>query len=56
MLWGLFEQKSSFLTPLLFLFQGLPEELRRRAERISDRVSGRSRSRMFLEIQLFLLR
>jgi ABC-2 type transport system permease protein len=28
MLWGLFEQKSSFLTPLLFLFQGLPEELR----------------------------
>ena len=28
MLWGLFEQKSSFLTPFLFLFQGLPEELR----------------------------
>ncbi len=28
MLWGLFEQKSSLLTPLLFLFQGLPEELR----------------------------
>ena len=27
-LWGLFEQKSSLLTPLLFLFQGLPEELR----------------------------
>lgn len=27
-LWGLFEQKSSLLTPLLFLFQGLPDELR----------------------------
>ena len=27
-LWGLFEQKSSLLTPFLFLFQGLPEELR----------------------------
>jgi ABC-2 type transport system permease protein len=26
--WGLFEQKSSVLTPLLFLFQGLPDELR----------------------------
>src|SRR5262249_38021039 len=28
MLWGLFEQKSSLLTPLLFLLQGLPDELR----------------------------
>jgi ABC-2 type transport system permease protein len=28
MFWGLFEQKSSLLTPLLFLFQGLPEQLR----------------------------
>jgi ABC-2 type transport system permease protein len=27
-LWGLFEQRSSLLTPLLFLLQGLPEELR----------------------------
>jgi ABC-2 type transport system permease protein len=27
-LWGLFEQKSSLLTPILFLFQGLPEVLR----------------------------
>ena len=27
-LWGLFEQKSSILTPWLFLFQNLPEELR----------------------------
>jgi ABC-2 type transport system permease protein len=27
-LWGLFEQKSSLLTPLLFLVQGLPSELR----------------------------
>ncbi|AMV36499.1 ABC transporter permease [Planctomyces sp. SH-PL62] len=27
-LWGLFEQKSSILTPFLFLFQGLPEEIR----------------------------
>lgn len=27
-LWGLFEQKSSILAPLLFLFQSLPEELR----------------------------
>lgn len=27
-LWGLFERKSSLLTPLLFLFQGLPDELR----------------------------
>ncbi|QEH34943.1 ABC-2 family transporter protein [Aquisphaera giovannonii] len=26
--WGLFEQKSSVLAPFLFLFQGLPEELR----------------------------
>ena len=27
-LWGLFEQKSSLLTPFLFLFQSLPAELR----------------------------
>ena len=27
-LWGLFEQKSALLTPFLFLFQGLPDELR----------------------------
>ena len=27
-LWGLFEQKSSILTPIVFLFQNLPEELR----------------------------
>ncbi len=27
-LWGLFEQQSSILTPILFLFQNLPEELR----------------------------
>lgn len=27
-LWGLFEQRSSILTPILFLFQNLPEELR----------------------------
>jgi ABC-2 type transport system permease protein len=27
-LWGLFEQKSSLLTPILFFFQGLPEELK----------------------------
>jgi ABC-2 type transport system permease protein len=27
-LWGLFEQNSSLLTPLLPLFQGIPEELR----------------------------
>jgi len=27
-IWGLFEQKSSILTPWLFLFQNLPEELR----------------------------
>jgi ABC-2 type transport system permease protein len=27
-LWGLFEQKSSILEPFLFLFQGLPEEIR----------------------------
>src|SRR5262249_34956573 len=27
-LWGLFEQKSSLLTPFLFLFGGLPAELR----------------------------
>ena len=26
-LWGLFEQKSAILTPLLFLFRGLPEEI-----------------------------
>ena len=26
--WGLFEQKSAFLTPFLFFFQNLPEELR----------------------------
>lgn len=26
-LWGLFEQQSSILTPFLFLFQGLPEEI-----------------------------
>lgn len=27
-IWGLFEQKASILTPWLFLFQSLPEELR----------------------------
>ncbi len=27
-LWGLFEQQSSILTPILFLFQNLPAELR----------------------------
>jgi ABC-2 type transport system permease protein len=27
-LWGLFEQESSLLTPFLFFFQGLPSELR----------------------------
>ncbi len=27
-LWGLFEQRSALLTPFLFLFQNLPEELR----------------------------
>jgi len=27
-LWGLFEQKASILDPLLFLFQGLPDEIR----------------------------
>jgi ABC-2 type transport system permease protein len=27
-LWGLFEQKSSLLTPIFFFFQGLPEELK----------------------------
>ncbi|MDG3007025.1 ABC transporter permease [Paludisphaera mucosa] len=27
-LWGLFEQKSAILTPILFLFQGLPEEIK----------------------------
>jgi len=27
-LWGLFEQKSSLLTPFLYLFSGLPEELK----------------------------
>ncbi|MGC8643596.1 MAG: ABC transporter permease [Isosphaeraceae bacterium] len=27
-LWGLFEQKSTLLTPFLFLIQGLPDELR----------------------------
>lgn len=27
-LWGLFEQRSSLLTPLLFLVQGLPQELK----------------------------
>jgi ABC-2 type transport system permease protein len=26
--WGLFEQKSDFIKPFLFLFQGLPEEIR----------------------------
>lgn len=26
--WGLFEQQSTLITPLLFLFQGLPEEVR----------------------------
>jgi ABC-2 type transport system permease protein len=28
MVWGLFEQKSSLLTPILFFFQGIPDELR----------------------------
>lgn len=27
-LWGLFEQKSDFIKPFMFIFQGLPEDLR----------------------------
>ena len=51
-LWGLFEQKSRLLTPLLFLFQGLPEELRAgpRGYRTTFWTLAFNE---FLEIQLF---
>ena len=51
-LWGLFEQKSSLLTPLLFLVQGLPQELRSgpRGFRLTFWTLSFNQ---FLEIQLF---
>ncbi len=52
MLWGLFEQKSSLLTPLLFLFQGLPEELRA-GPRGYRTTFWTLAFNAFLEVQLF---
>jgi ABC-2 type transport system permease protein len=50
--WGLFEQKSQFLAPLLFLMQGLPEELR--AGPRNFRVPMWTLAfNVFLQIQLF---
>jgi ABC-2 type transport system permease protein len=51
-IWGLFEQKSSLLTPILILFQNLPEELRAgpRAYRTSLWTLAFCR---FFDLQLF---
>jgi len=51
-LWGLFEQKSAILTPLLFLFQNLPEELRAGPKGYRSAVWTISFS-TFLEFQIF---
>jgi ABC-2 type transport system permease protein len=52
MLWGLFEQKSSLLTPILFFFQGLPEELRA-GPRGFRSVFWTIAFNQFFEVQLF---
>jgi ABC-2 type transport system permease protein len=52
MVWGLFEQKSSVLAPFLFLFQGLPEELRA-GPRGYRTVFWTLAFNQFLDIQLF---
>ncbi len=52
LVWGLFEQKSSLLTPLLFLFQGLPEELRA-GPRGYRTVFWTLAFNQFLDVQLF---
>jgi ABC-2 type transport system permease protein len=51
-IWGLFEQKSSFLTPLLFFFQNLPEELKAGPRGYRTTIWTLA-FRQFFEIQLF---
>jgi len=53
MIWGLFEQKSSVLSPFLFLFQGLPEELRA-GPRGYRMVFWTLAFNQFLDVQLYL--
>jgi ABC-2 type transport system permease protein len=51
-IWGLFEQKSAFLTPLLFLFQNLPEELKAGPRGFRTTIWTLA-FRQFFEVQLF---
>jgi ABC-2 type transport system permease protein len=53
MLWGLFEQKSSLLTPLLFLLQGLPDELRAGPRGFRTTLWTLAFN-MFLDVELYL--
>jgi ABC-2 type transport system permease protein len=50
--WGLFEQKSSFITPLLILFQNLPEELKA-GPRGYRTIIWTLAFRQFFEIQIY---
>jgi ABC-2 type transport system permease protein len=51
-IWGLFEQKSSFIAPLLMFFQNLPEELRAGPRGFRTTIWTLA-FRQFFEIQLF---
>src|SRR5262249_25475446 len=51
-IWGLFEQKSSFLTPFLMFLQNLPEELREGPRGYRTTIWTLA-FRQFFEIQLF---
>jgi ABC-2 type transport system permease protein len=51
-IWGLFEQKSSFLTPFLMFFQNLPEQLREGPRGYRTTIWTLA-FRQFFEIQLF---
>jgi ABC-2 type transport system permease protein len=52
LIWGLFEQRSSFLTPFLFLFENLPEELKAGPKGYRSTIWTLA-FRLFFEIQLF---
>ena len=51
-IWGLFEQKSSFLTPFLIFFENLPEELRAGPRGFRTTIWTLA-FRQFFEVQLF---
>lgn len=51
-LWGLFEQKSTFLNPFLFFLQNLPEELREGARGYRTTIWTLA-FRQFFDVQLF---